>query len=80
MNSTALFSLLPLITISIALLALMMIIAFSRNATISFQVTLTGLAVTFVSLFLIHDSLPQQNGRSLADELTSIIGSGILST
>ncbi|MEQ8558235.1 MAG: TetR/AcrR family transcriptional regulator [Henriciella sp.] len=27
-----------------------------------------------------HDSLPQHNGQLLADELTSIIGSGILST
>ncbi|OMH36130.1 NADH-quinone oxidoreductase subunit N [Motiliproteus sp. MSK22-1] len=60
MNTTTLFSLLPLIIISIALLTLMMIIAFKRNSTLSFQVTLSGLAVTFVSLFIVSDILPQQ--------------------
>ena len=72
MNSTAFFSLLPLIFISIALLALMMIIAFKRNSTLSFQVTLTGLAVTFVSLFIVSDILPQQ-----ATQLLLVDGYGL---
>ncbi len=60
MNATELYSLLPLILISLTLLTLMMVIAFNRNSTLSFQIALGGLITTFVSLFLIADVVPQQ--------------------
>ncbi len=60
LDSSAFFSLLPIILISIGLLALMMVIAIRRDAKLSFQIALTTLAVTFISLFIISDLLPQQ--------------------
>ncbi|MCW8887424.1 MAG: proton-conducting transporter membrane subunit, partial [Motiliproteus sp.] len=60
MTIQALFSLLPIILISIGLLVLMMVIAFHRHPVLSYQITLTTLSVTFISLFIIADLLPQQ--------------------
>ncbi|MEH6626802.1 MAG: NADH-quinone oxidoreductase subunit N [Motiliproteus sp.] len=60
LNSTEFFSLLPIILISVGLLALMMVIAIKRSAKMSFQITLATLAISFISLFIIQDLLPQQ--------------------
>ncbi len=60
MNASEFFSLLPILLLSAALLALMMVIAFRRNPLLSFQISMAGLAVTLISLFLIAGTLPQQ--------------------
>ncbi|MEH6577804.1 MAG: NADH-quinone oxidoreductase subunit N [Amphritea sp.] len=78
MSSSAFFSLLPLILISVALLALMMIIAFKRNAGLSFQVSQLGLAITFVSLFIIANNLPQQATPLLLIDSYSVFFMGLI--
>lgn len=60
MTLTDLFILLPLIILAASALVTLLVIAFYRNHSLTFALTLTGFALAFVSLPLVSARLPHQ--------------------
>src|SRR5262245_13472647 len=55
-----LVTLLPLIVVAAASIATLLVIAFNRNHEITVAITLSGLALAFISLLVISDKVPRQ--------------------
>lgn len=59
-GAEGLFSLLPLLIVSITVVLQLLQISFRRDAKLSYRLALGGLVAAFASLFALLDSLPQQ--------------------
>ncbi len=59
-DANGLFSLLPLLIISMLVVLQLLQISFRRDAELCYRLSLGGLVVAFASLFMLSDSLPQQ--------------------
>jgi NADH-quinone oxidoreductase subunit N len=55
-----LVTLLPLIVVAAASIATLLVVAFNRNHEITVAITLSGLALAFISLLVISDKVPRQ--------------------
>jgi NADH-quinone oxidoreductase subunit N len=60
MTAAGLYALLPYIILTVALVVIMVVIAFNRNHRLTLILTLLSLAIAFASLFLISNSRANQ--------------------
>ncbi|HEX2242345.1 MAG TPA: NADH-quinone oxidoreductase subunit N, partial [Gammaproteobacteria bacterium] len=60
MTGTELFALLPLIVITLAAIVVMLTVAFHREHSLTFVLTLAGFALSFAAAFIVLPATPTQ--------------------